>query len=305
MILNQSGAYLSLNDLYYLQRVASLSAFSGVLCADHAHRLLDYLVDMAARRSADADRFIGQISVPTAALVAVRLTMRERIACQAYTWHELQQQTQDLLARSGGCVGWADKTPQNYLYAERLLQSFPAARMVYVLRHPVDVLSSMKHANHKGHDARRYHPIVYALHWRAAVRSFLGHRGDGRVTLLRYEDLVSSPPASVARLEVFLGIRLGLMNVAQLGSNSSFAGRSRERIASCEVWLCQWLCRAELELIGYAPVACRFEPGYLPELAAVTWRFVNYQCVRFARNADARGRILRFARRVLGIGAPH
>lgn len=304
MILNHSGVYLSLNDLYFLQRVASFSAFAGRLSVDHAHCLLDHLLDLVAKRSTSADRFIGQIFVASEALAAVRQTMHQRIARQAYTWHGLQQETLDLLAGASGHLGWADKTPQNYLYAERLLQAFPAARLVYVLRHVVDVLNSMKHADHEGHDARRYHPIVYALHWRSAVRSYLAHQRDGRVTMLRYEDLVSAPPASVARLEAFLGTRLGPVDIGRLGSNSSFAGRARERIPPAEAWLCQWLCRTELKAMCYAPLAGHFEARYLPELAAVTWRFLKYQAARFARSADARGRMFNFVLRVLSDGTP-
>ena len=73
---------------------------------------------------------------------------------------------------------WVEKTPHHLLYAGRILEQFPNARFVVMLREPYSFLLSYK--SHRGHDPsaesrerfrRRYHALGGALVWRNSWRA--------------------------------------------------------------------------------------------------------------------------------------
>lgn len=89
-----------------------------------------------------------------------------------YEWHDLMNDLLMSVAVSAGKCRWADKTPQNFYHFYLLAERFPAARFIFLFRDPRSILASYKYARGKGHDARRYHPVVYSLYWRSAVRFY-------------------------------------------------------------------------------------------------------------------------------------
>lgn len=94
--------------------------------------------------------------------------------------------------------GWIDHTPNNILRIEQILQFFPAAKFVHIVRDPRAVYASVRHL-----DWGPSTPDAAALMWikyvAAGLSAELKH-GDNAVARIRYEDFVSDPTSSVARL---------------------------------------------------------------------------------------------------------
>jgi hypothetical protein len=99
---------------------------------------------------------------------------------------------------------WVDKTPQNIYGAALILAEFPNARIVHILRNPLNVVASMLLGRQvsvpDAHGAINY--------WREAVliAGTLRAAAPGRVLDMRYEDLVADVPGEMARLLDFAGI---------------------------------------------------------------------------------------------------
>jgi hypothetical protein len=100
-------------------------------------------------------------------------------------------------ATARGKTRWGDKTPFHVWHVDLATRLFPDAQVVGILRHPAASALSMR---------RRFRRQLKAgtTHWRRANRQLLhaGAQLGDRFTLLRYEDLVTSPePVMRALLE--------------------------------------------------------------------------------------------------------
>ncbi|MFE7811512.1 sulfotransferase family protein [Streptomyces sp. NPDC057433] len=102
-----------------------------------------------------------------------------------------------------GKARWGCKSTFMVAHVADVLEVFPDARFVWLVRDPCDVASSAKHAVFGPS-----HPYRMAQLWRAqqeTARAALDAHGPGVVHLLRYEDLVSRPQEEIGRLCDFLG----------------------------------------------------------------------------------------------------
>ncbi|MEL7363174.1 MAG: sulfotransferase [Bacteroidota bacterium] len=129
-----------------------------------------------------------------------------------------------------------EQTPRNVLYLREILDHFPEAQVVNMVRDPRDVLLSQKgkwRRRYLGHPdtplsetvrARiNYHPYTVSKLWRASVTAARAFEGDPRVCTVRYEDLVHAPDETVARLCDFLGLDYepAMLAVPQVGSSDA------------------------------------------------------------------------------------
>ncbi|NKI34082.1 tetratricopeptide repeat protein [Wenzhouxiangella sp. XN79A] len=128
-----------------------------------------------------------------------------------------------------------DKLPLRVLHAPLLAQAFPAAKFVVSLRHPADVVLSNLMQHYVPNDAYVHFDTLDdtvatyldVMQLWAAIRPLL----EGRLHLVRYEDLVDDPEAEVARACAFLGIDF---DPAMLDPATRLAGRERVRTNSYE-----------------------------------------------------------------------
>ncbi len=107
---------------------------------------------------------------------------------------------------------WAEKTPLNIRHFGWVLERFPEARLVHLIRDGRDVIcSAATHPDRRWVDGR----WVWALRprglqdlaraWVTDTSAGMRFRGDARYHELRYEDLVTRPDAMLRRLCDFLG----------------------------------------------------------------------------------------------------
>lgn len=117
-------------------------------------------------------------------------------------------------ARRDGARVYAEKTPSNVGVFPQLLEMFPEARCILVLRDPRAVAASMKEVHRRYREAGD-RPPVFIRDVHASVREInrlltLGFAAlsahPDRVLALHYEDLVDDPAAGAQRICAFLGL---------------------------------------------------------------------------------------------------
>lgn len=145
-----------------------------------------------------------------------------------------------------------EQTPRNIYYAAHLLDAFPNARVVHVMRDPRAVLASQKNrhkirklggTNVPAFEVLRlwvnYHPFSMLRLWRSATRQALEMQPHERFRIVRYEDLIAKPAETIKPLCEFLDIDYSdkLLDVPHWGSStvehSASAGLSA---ASIDKW---------------------------------------------------------------------
>lgn len=136
--------------------------------------------------------------------------------------------------RESSCVRhWAEKSPTNERFINKLQREFPRGRVVHVIRHPLAVLASREQElRTAGGAPLPLRQIARDLERSYRIAARRGDRADDRYLLIRYEDMLERPRESVERLAGFLGIEpmpsLLAPTVAGLpaASNSSFHGNA-------------------------------------------------------------------------------
>lgn len=186
-------------------------------------------------------------------------------------------------ARRHGKQVPCEQTPRYLFYTGEILQAFPGARIVNMVRDPRDVMLSQKNKwRRRSFGARNiprrevlrawvnYHPYTIARLWTAAVRAGRRFEGHPRFMTMQFEELLSHPDAAVRSLCSFVGISYepNMLDVPQVGSS---AGRDRperkginaERsgswrnggLTAVELAVCEAVSAEDMRVLGYAPAA--------------------------------------------------
>jgi hypothetical protein len=95
-------------------------------------------------------------------------------------------------ADSLGKPRWGEKTPKNFARLDQLLGWFPSAQVLFALRDPRAVCSSMITRP----DVSRF-VQVHAAKWNEALNAMERWKDDKRIHVVRYENLVMNPEKEV------------------------------------------------------------------------------------------------------------
>ena len=189
------------------------------------------------------------------------------------------------IAAENGRTIPCDQTPRNVFYIADILQLYPKARIINMIRDPRDVLLSQKRKwkrrflggsdmpmKETFRDWMNYHPITISYIWRTAVTAaeqFLQHE---RVTSIYFEELLAHPEATVKHLCDFVGITYthAMLQVPQVGSsvaedqpqqlgiNPHRAHSWRDgELSSAEIYLNQTITASFMKMHNYDPVSIR------------------------------------------------
>ncbi len=205
---------------------------------------------------------------------------------------------QDISGQSAGKKVWGVvKETSIEIYAAEILEWFPEARFIQVLRDPRDNFAALaagvkSYYEPMGED--RNSTLASLLH-----RARLGLRmarlnvvafGPERYHLLRFENLVNSPETAMKSVTEFLGIAQDpalaaptVLGASTMGNSfdgeamctvrASNAGRWRDRITESEAQTIEFHMAEEMEAFGYAPV---FSPVEQSRAAAEYYKWQNY-----------------------------
>ena len=196
-----------------------------------------------------------------------------------------------------------DQTPRNALFMEEILNLYPRAYIVAMIRDPRDVLLSQK-----GKWKRRflgaktiplkesirswinYHPVTITKLWCASTRSILKFKNHERVIIIKFEDLLAQPEQTVQAICKFAGIDFAsdMLNVPKVGSslgndkpdakgiNSDNRGNYLQGLSKSEIVICERSSTSLRQLLNYPdskisanPVIIAFQYLIMPIKLAV------------------------------------
>jgi Sulfotransferase family len=227
-------------------------------------------------------------------------------------------------AQTHGRERWGEKTPRHVYRIDELLEAFPEAKVVCLVRDPRAVVASYRDWHGAGErrgaserpelqaDRRRsrrsYNAVLMSLLWRGVVRaSFAGldRHGSERVRIQRFERLAAEPEAEVRELCDWLGLEFepALLEIPVVNSSYATAGtgvsaepvdRWRTQLSAQEIAVVQSSCGSLMGALGYA-----LEPVSVsrPRLA-LAWGTVPFAAARAAiLNRKRLGRASQYLRR--------
>ena len=184
----------------------------------------------------------------------------------------------DYETKNAGKTRPCEQTPQNTLYIGEILQEFPEARVIHIIRDPRDILLSQKRRwkrpfladNIPKKEAIRYwlnyHPITISKIWQGNINSVRRFCQDSRVKEVRFEDLVSNPQQIITEICQFLDLSYSdkLLAVPTIGSSdtrddSAISGVDRSKaqnwygggLKDVEIFWCQRFTQILMEEYGY------------------------------------------------------
>ncbi len=128
--------------------------------------------------------------------------LRGRIeANRHFSFRGVYRATLETYAESVRKRRWGEKTPDTADHLETLFNWFPDARVIYMLRDPRAVVSSMRKTPWGAEQGVH----VHARSWAEGVGRALASEGDPHVLRVRYESLVRKPVEELNKVCRFLG----------------------------------------------------------------------------------------------------
>lgn len=214
---------------------------------------------------------------------------------------------------------WGEKTPRHIFRGDDILEAFPDARILVLIRDPRAVVASYRDWRNQWADAEALDPSLveasqredrrirasYSLStvsmlWKSAARHAEGlarRHGPDRVRILKYEDLVTEPERTTRELCEWLGIpfdrdmlMVGVVNSSYVAANAqdgfdpAVAGRWRSVLSANEIGYVDWLVGGVARSFGYAPAGFRVSKAFAArELALVPFRLLRAAVVNRRR----------------------
>ena len=241
-----------------------LTAPTFVLCTVRSgSTLLRVLLDSHSEIHAPHELHLRDIEVSLRkryaekALAAIDLDPR-RLEYVLWDWllaRELQQSGKRLLV---------NKTPSDVFIVERILECWPDARFIFLLRHPVAIARSRHELRPQDSDERN---IAKVLSYANAIEEA---RAKHPGLTVRYEDLASDPERVTGELCRFLGVRWepGMLDYGRFSHGKYRAGLGdwKDKIKTGQVQPPAPLPAPEEIPADLRPLAAAW--GYLPQEAA-------------------------------------
>lgn len=172
---------------------------------------------------------------------------------------------------------WAEKTPQNIRHLDWIMDRFPEASIIHIVRDARDVVCSMRqHPDWRWVDGTWQKVLVarplafYARRWLDDVATGSSWRGDTRYTEVRYESLVAEPAATLEMICRGIGATVDASWLASVGRrddggvqekrpdyegavSGASVGRWRSDLNAAEQQEVEKLCGPLLRELGYEP----------------------------------------------------
>lgn len=310
-ILGSHQTVFTFEELHFFEELWNPDQGSTVLSLEEASYLFARLINIqrngyltqgnTADFLSESDRCVRELQTPLNALSIFA----------AFIDYETKRQ---------GKTRPCEQTPQNTLYIGEILQAFPEARVIHMIRDPRDILLSQKRrwkrpflaSNIPKTEAIRYwlnyHPITITKLWQGNINSVKRFADDSRVYQVKFEDLVANPKQIVTKICEFLNLSYDdrLLQVPQIGSSSTrdssksgIDGSKAQNWSSgglrnIEIYWCQKFAQTlmeeydyELKAIALNPFSLGLSLGAFPLKLALAIPF-NLKRVRNLKTAIVR-----------------
>lgn len=162
---------------------------------------------------------------------------------------------------------WGEKTPQHIFFADQILEGFPQAQFIHIVRDGRDVAVSWRHVKFGPE-----HVYASALRWSdvlEAGRALKGRLGPTQYLELRYEDLLQDTEATMRRVCAYLDERYSPDMLSFYRTNKRYptdginnanlakpvmtgnTGKWRQRLSPREIRIFETVAGDQLEHYGY------------------------------------------------------
>jgi hypothetical protein len=124
---------------------------------------------------------------------------------------------------------WLEKTPHHACFLNQVLSFYPAAKFIYILRHPVPAIYSRK----INFPFNKETPVErLARRWNVYLdgATDFSQKHPGKMVFLKYEDLTADVKTELLKLGDFLDLDI------DMGAIKNYATRSKEFILASETW---------------------------------------------------------------------
>jgi hypothetical protein len=190
------------------------------------------------------------------------------------SWRGIYRSLLVMHAAALGRPRWGEKTPVYFRHVPRLLDWFPQAAVVFLVRDPRGVAASHRAVQTDWADLNTGH---VARTWVDSVKILESLHDDPQVYGVRYEDVVTEPIATLGRLFRFLEtdfdpkviersrsgptIRENGSFAPNAGVSAAHVDRWKERLPRRDVSVIEYLARPLMEKYGYQPISDRSAPA--------------------------------------------
>ncbi|MEI4233982.1 sulfotransferase family protein [Roseovarius sp. D22-M7] len=240
-----------------------------------------------------------------------------------------------LSASRSGAEIWGEKTPRHIFRINDIVQRFPEARFICMIRDPRAVVASYRDWKFQGNGSsieqdedykkvvskeadrtrQSYHIIIASMMWRAAANAALQAQKTltpRKVKIIKYEDVIAYPERVISDLCSWLDIEYQLeMLQVPLHNSSAFAFQSsagvsqapqnrwREVLARNEIAMIQSLVHGPMKKLNYEQEPCRKTLFYTAKtyltLPISVWRAAKVNRSRYSSLATYFGKRIRAA----------
>jgi hypothetical protein len=229
--------------------------FGNLSVTRNKHRLLDAWYDSRLYRLSDLDKG----------------SLEKRVMAECRNGGDFLRIVMEEIGRKQGVERWADNTPEHLLHLHRIKETIPDALIIHIIRDGRDVaLSTAQQAYVRRFPWDKTPPeMVSGIYWEWMVSK---GRRDGRdlgddYTEVRFEELVSRPRETLARISSFIEhdlnydliLKVGIGSVSapnssfKEGSSEAFspAGRWKSSYSSKSLAMFEGLVGGTLKQLGY------------------------------------------------------
>jgi hypothetical protein len=158
-----------------------------------------------------------------------------------------------------------EQTPKNMYYLEEILSHFPNSKVINLVRDQRDVLLSQKNKwkrkflgasaipiSEAVRSFVNYHPLLMSKVWASSLQHTRKYKNHNRVTVVKFEELLSNSEETIKKLCAFLDIdfQKEMLLVPILGSSTEKDSKDQLRIDSSKInkWKDGGLSNAEIYL---------------------------------------------------------
>lgn len=265
---NHPNVYM-LEELHFFEQLWSTADATRVISEEEAILLAGKLLFI------QRDGYLAQMDATKYAAEAKQICstvtpMYPHNVLKGFLFYETQ--------RNGKSIP-CEKTPQDVFYIGEILQLFPGARVVNMVRDPRGVMLSQKRKWQRRKmgagfmtkkEQRRlrinYHPITISKLWNSSIRAAAKFKDHPKVHNMIFEKLVNESEPEIKKLCEFIGIEFKdeMLMIPQVGSSNEADqpdafGIKTERAGNWEkgglnkgeIWFCQRICGNNMRQFGY------------------------------------------------------
>jgi hypothetical protein len=266
-ILGNSSDVTALNELHYLGHIWDTTLPSTTLSREKALASAAILLKHIRRGLWGGDASNAEISCAQS-IISKGTTWTHRDIYQQVLTHEM----------NGSSRFVTDQTPRNVFFVTEILELFPQAKIIHMIRDPRAVLASQRNrwktkwlgggGMPLGNAFRmlaNYHPYTLSKLWAATAKIADSNRNQDRYRVVIFEQLVSRPDYEVEKICRFIGIeyRHEMLAVPQIGSSNKLHATDKIGVTSdvIDAWknnlpegdvlVCEHLTRQWMKRYGY------------------------------------------------------